>query len=129
MTRVRPEDGRPGDIWRVTGTDHQMVVVRLNRHTITLNSVTDPQPAGWGYELGRWDDVLYRVREDLAVVREGDHVRLHVPPTDVCLLGVKIDQRWPVLSGWFGFRSGRAPDPLDEDSGLFFHPSADETLT
>jgi hypothetical protein len=125
---MQPEDGRVGDIWRITGADHEMVVRQINRYTITLGSATDPQPSGWGYDLTGWDDVLYRIREDLSQVRDGDRVRLYVPPTDVYLLGVKIDQRWPVLSGWFGFQTGREPEPEVEDSGLFFHPSADETL-
>jgi hypothetical protein len=128
MARAQPEDGRPGDVWRITGAEHEMVVQQLNRYTITLNSATDPQPSGWGYDLGGWDNVLYRIREDLAQVREGDHVHLFVPPTDVYLLGVKLDRRWPALSGWFGFQTGREPEPDVEDSGLFFHPSADGTL-
>jgi hypothetical protein len=128
MARVQPEDGRIGDIWRITGADHEMVVKQLNRYTITLNSVSDPQPSGWGYDLNDWDNVLYRVREDLAAVHEGDVVHLYVPPTDVYLLGVKIDERWPSLSGWFGFQVGREPEPDREDSGVYFHPSADETF-
>lgn len=128
MTGVRPDDGRVGDIWRITGADHEMIVRQLNQYTITLSSATDPQPSGWGYDLGGWDNVLYRIREDLTQVREGDHVHLFVPATDVYLLGVKLDRRWPALSGWFGFQTGRDPEPDAEDSGLFFHPSADETL-
>jgi hypothetical protein len=123
-----PEDGRVGDIWRIRGDDHEMRVVQLNRHTITLNSVPQPQPSGWGYDLNDWDNVLYRIQEDLDGVSVGDVVHLYVPPTDVYLLDVKLDSRWPVLSGWFGYQVGRPPEPDAEDSGLFFHPSADETF-
>ena len=128
MARVQPEDGRIGDIWRITGAEHEMVVQQLNRYTITLNSVSERQPSGWGYDLDGWDNVLYRIREDLSEVRAGDVVHLYVPPTDVYLLGVKIDSRSPSLSAWFGFQVGRDPEPEVEDSGLYFHPSADETF-
>jgi len=128
LARGRPEDGRIGDVWRITGAEHEMVVQRLDRYTITLNSVRAPQPSGWGFDLEGWDNVLYRIREDLSGVEAGDVVHLHVPPTDVYLLGVKIDSRWPSLSAWFGFQVGRIPEPEVEDSGLYFHPSADETF-
>ena len=128
MARVQPEDGRIGDIWRITGAEHEMVVQQINRYTITLNSASEPQPSGWGYDLKDWDNVLYRTREDLSQVQAGDAVHLFVPPTDVYLLGVKIDNRWPLLSAWFGFQAGRQPEPDVEDAGLYFHPSADETF-
>jgi hypothetical protein len=128
MARAQPEDGRIGDIWRVTGAEHEMVVQQVNRYTITLNSVSEPQPSGWGYDLGGWDNVLYRIREDLTEVQAGDVVHLYVPPSDVYLLGVKIDTQRPVLSAWFGFQTGREPEPDVEDAGLYFHPCADETF-
>jgi hypothetical protein len=128
MARVQPESGRIGDIWRITSAEHEMVVQQLNRYTITLNSVSAPQPSGWGFDLNGWANVLYRIREDLSDVKSGDVVHLYVPPTDVYLLGVKIDSRWPSQSAWFGFQVGREPEPEVEDSGLYFHPSADETF-
>jgi hypothetical protein len=127
VVRARPEDGRIGDIWRVTGGLHEMVVEELSRFSISVNSVTQPQPSGWGYDLNDWDNVLYRFREDLSQVQIGDVVHLYVPATDVYLLMVTIDTRWPSLSNWFGFQVGRAPVPGLE-GGLQFHPSADETF-
>lgn len=62
MALARPEDGRIGDIWRIRGLDHEMVVEKLNRYAITLNSISEPQPSGWGYDLDDWDNVLYRIR-------------------------------------------------------------------
>jgi hypothetical protein len=128
LVLASPEDGRIGDVWRIRGLDdHEMTVTRLSRpYTITLNSISEPQPSGWGYDLNDWDNVLYRIRENLDDVQVGDVVHLYVPPTEVYLLDVKIDSRYPALSGWFGYQVGRPPEPDVEDSGLFFHPSADQ---
>ncbi|HCT76911.1 MAG TPA: hypothetical protein DGG94_15665 [Micromonosporaceae bacterium] len=128
MTLVAPEEGRAGDIWRVEGKDHEMVIDRMTKYTVTLNSVSQPQESGWGFDLGKWNDVIYRIREDLTDVAGGDVVHLYVPATELYLVKVYIDPQWPLLSGWFGFQTGRRPEPDTDDEGLFFHPSADENL-
>ncbi len=81
MALARPEDGRIGDIWRIRGLDHEMVVEKLNRYAITLNSISEPQPSGWGYDLDDWDNVLYRIRENLDEVQVGDVVHLYTDPS------------------------------------------------
>jgi hypothetical protein len=124
-----PSDGRVGDVWRVVGADHEMRVTRLSEYAISVNSVSRPQPSGWGYELDNWENVLYRIREDLATVSVGDIIQMYVPPTDVYLLRVHLDERRPALSGWFGYQAGRQPTPDIPDTGLFFHPAADESIT
>ena len=125
---VLPQDGRIGDVWRVEGKDHLMRITRLNKYSLGLNSVEQPQPSSWGYDRDRWEDQLYRVREDLDTAQIGDIVHLYVPPTDVYLLGITLDPSYPALSGWFGYQAGREPNPDDDEAGVFFHPSADENL-
>lgn len=128
MRRVAAEKGRRGDIWRIEGKDHEMVVERLTKYTIALNSISEPQPSGWGYDLNDWDNIIYRIREQVDELNVGDTVHLHVPTTDIYLLKISIDSNWPSQSAWFGYQKGRSPEPDIEDSGIYFHPSADENL-
>src|SRR6185436_19496669 len=81
MSTVQPEDGRVGDVWRIRGRDHEMIVERMTESTITLNTYPQRTDSGWGYDRNSWIDVLYRVREDLQGVQVGDVIHVYVPET------------------------------------------------
>ncbi|WP_144119636.1 hypothetical protein [Catellatospora sichuanensis] len=118
-----------GDVWRMSAGDQAVRVKGLSKREIRIEAPGPPQEFGWAFPYEDWDYTLYRIREDLGEVHVGDFVHLHVPATDVYLLDVNLDERWPALSQWFAFRVGEPPEPELGEGGLRFHPAEDDSMS